>query len=114
MEDGDRIARRVGCVTDGGGAYALLPSNGVWGHRWNRPTLTAPSPVTFVQMGVTFRVGSEWQKAAIGAMPPGGVGRSAGRPPTCLRVRPQTWTLDPVALAPGSHLSSTTAPDRRD
>lgn len=80
-------------------ANALLTDNGVWA-----PSLDASNlgrlPVTLLDMGVTFFVGGEWQKAPLGAMPHGSWKgpKGAHRLPDGEAV---TWILDPVALAPG-------------
>ncbi len=80
-------------------ANALLTRNGVWALSLDASNI-GRLPVTLLEMGVTFRVGNEWQKAPIGAMPPG----SWEGPQGAHRLpdgEAATWILDPAALAPG-------------
>lgn len=84
-------------------ANALLTDNGVWA-----PSLDASNlgrlPVTLLDMGVTFFVGGEWQKAPLGAMPHGSWARvSATRlvvPARGNRVMPLSAGTDETCRRP--------------
>jgi len=80
-------------------ANALLTSNGAWVLSLDASNV-GRLPVTLLEMGVTFRTASGWQKAPVGGMPPGSWdGPSAAhRLPDGEAV---TWILDPGTLAHG-------------
>lgn len=80
-------------------ANALITGNGSWVLSLDASNV-GRLPVTLLEMGVTFRAGGRWQKAPVGAMPPGSWNgpSAAHRLPDGEAV---TWILDPGALAPG-------------
>lgn len=80
-------------------ANALLSRSGAWALSLDASNI-GRLPVTLLEMGVTFRADGEWQKAPLGAMPPG----SWNGPEGAHRLpdgEAATWILDPGTVASG-------------